>query len=73
LGNPWSHWRNAQEAISVVTGENKLPEDEQDLWSWIRNPLPPSSENRDFEMIRRSLKLPDSKAVVISNGVVENE
>lgn len=68
LGNIWSHWRNAQEAISVVTGEQNLPEDEQDLWSWIRNPLPPSSEHRYFQMIRRSLKLPDSTAVVLGGG-----
>lgn len=63
LGNIWSHWRKAEEALAVVTGTNNLPEDDLDLWSWIRNPLPPSSEDRDFEMIRRSLKLPDSEAV----------
>jgi len=63
LGNIWSHWRKAEEALAVVTGENNLPEDDLDLWSWIRNPLPPSSEDRDFKMIRRSLKLPDSEAV----------
>jgi hypothetical protein len=35
-----------------------------ELWGWIRNPLPPSAEGRDFEMLRRSLHLPDAVAVV---------
>jgi len=63
LGNTWSHWRKAEAALGVVIGRNALPEDVLDLWGWIRNPLPPASEDRNFEMIRRSLKLPDSMAV----------
>jgi len=63
LGNIWSHWRKAEEALGMVVGRKALPDDDLDLWGWIRNPLPPGSEDRDFEMIRRSLKLSDSVAV----------
>lgn len=33
-------------------------------WQWMRNPLPPGGEHRDFALIRRSLNLDDSVAVV---------
>lgn len=65
LGNPWSHWRHPSEALSLVMGFSKLPDDDLDRWSWIRNPLPPASENRDFELIRRSLHMPDNQAVAM--------
>ena len=68
LGNTWSHWRKAAEALAVVIGDDNLPEDDLDLWSWIRNPLPPSSEDRDCAIIRRSLKLPDSQAVAAGDA-----
>ena len=44
-------------------GTCDLPNDDSDLWSWIRNPLPPSSEDRNFHLLRQSLSLPDSVAV----------
>ncbi len=61
LGNLWSHWPHASEALDLVMGRSSLQED--DLWSWIRNPLPPATEDRAFEIIRRSLKISDSSAV----------
>lgn len=64
LGNEYSPWRHQVEALDVVMGNSSIGEDELEQWSWIRNPLPPSSENRDFELLRRSLRLPDSQAVV---------
>ena len=60
FGNPWSNWRRPGEALSLVMGTNSLPEDDLERWSWIRNPLPPASEHRDFQLIRRSLHMPDS-------------
>lgn len=63
LGNPFSHWRRSKEALDLVMGFNTLPEGDVERWSWIRNPLPPSNEDRDFQLIRRSLRLPDSEAV----------
>lgn len=64
LGNPFSHWQHAGQALDMVMGKTKLPRDDYELWGWIRNPFPPSSEDRDFEIIRRYLEIPDSQAVI---------
>ncbi len=63
LGNAWSNWRHAEPALDLVMGHRSLSKDDMELWGWIRNPLPPSSEDRDFEMLRRSLHLGDDVAV----------
>ncbi|WP_416666330.1 phospholipase D-like domain-containing protein [Egbenema bharatensis] len=63
LGTTWSNWRRAEEALALTMGQGDLPEDDQDRWRWIRNPLPPASESPDFKNIRRSLKLSDEVAV----------
>lgn len=64
LGNEYSAWRHQVESINVVMGNSSIGEDEMEQWNWIRNPLPPSSEDRDFELLRRSLKIPNAQAVV---------
>lgn len=64
LGNLWSNWRHAEKALNLVTGRSHLPEDDLERWGWIRNPLPPATEGRAFEIIRRSLRIPDSQTVV---------
>ena len=64
LGNPWSHWRQRpSEAIGVVLGSHDLPRDDRDLWSWVRNPLPPAHEYRDFDTLRRALNMRPADAV----------
>jgi hypothetical protein len=63
LGNAMSMWRKPNFSLDVVMGKNGLPDSDSSLWSWIRNPLPPASEGHDFELIRRSLKMPDAQAV----------
>jgi superfamily II DNA or RNA helicase len=63
LGNTWSYWRNAEQALAMAMGRQDLPAEELDRWQWIRNPLPPASEGSDFTNIRRSLGLSDDKAV----------
>lgn len=64
LGNPYSPWQHAGKALDMVMGKSQLPKEDYELWAWIRNPFPPSSEGRDFEIIRRSLQIPDSQAVI---------
>jgi superfamily II DNA or RNA helicase len=64
LGNTWSHWRKAPQAIEAVIQHPRLPEDDYQAWGWIRNPLPFSFEGREFEMTRRSLGVSDDVAVV---------
>jgi hypothetical protein len=63
LGNAWSHWRHAEQALDLIMHQRQLPADDLEEWGWMRNPLPPCSEGRDFEIIRRSLRLPDQLAV----------
>jgi Superfamily II DNA/RNA helicases, SNF2 family len=61
LGAPGSPWRDPEQAIGLVMGERTLPEDETEMWEWLRNPFPPASEHRDFEILRRSLRLRDDE------------
>jgi superfamily II DNA or RNA helicase len=64
LGNAWSHWRKAPEALESVIGQPDMPADGHGAWSWVRNPFPFSREGRDFEMIRRALHVDDREAVL---------
>lgn len=63
LGTYWSEWHHADKALDVVMRREALPKEDAELWRWIRNPLPPADEGRDFEILRRALALPDEKAV----------
>ncbi|MBN2091335.1 DEAD/DEAH box helicase family protein, partial [candidate division KSB1 bacterium] len=68
LGNQFSKWRNARNALDLVNGISQLPDDEMEIWNWLRNPLPPGSESRDFELIRRSLQLDDAVSVATGDA-----
>jgi hypothetical protein len=59
LGGAWSQWRHPELALALVMGTVARPEDDIDMWQWVRTPLPPPSEHRDFEIIRRSLGMTD--------------
>lgn len=59
LGKPWSYWRFPNQCLPVVMGQIELPEDDQELWKWMRNPFPPSNTDRTFQILRRALNLPD--------------
>jgi len=64
LGNQWrSLWRHAECALDMVMVKRSLPEDEDEGWDWMRNPLPPATESNDFLLIRRALRLPDEQCV----------
>ncbi len=63
LGNEWSEWHKADKAIPVVMGEKKLPEELGEAYRWIRNPMPPAAERRDFKLLRRKLGLKDTDFV----------
>ena len=64
LGNVFSRWRRSAEALDLVMGRAEPSVDENQLWEWVRNPLPPKSEHRDFEILRRRLELPDEEALI---------
>ncbi len=61
LGGPWSPWKRADQALPLVMGQAELPTDDLDMWQWVRTPLPPRSEHRDFDIIRRSLGMSDEQ------------
>lgn len=66
LGGAWSNWRRAEQALGLIMGDNPYPTDDLNMWQWIRTPLPSRQEHRDFEVLRRSLELPDEQ--VSANG-----
>lgn len=53
-----SLWADFQKALPVVKGEES-PDDERDVWEWIRNPLPPGSEDALFANLRLQIGLPE--------------
>jgi len=62
LGSPYSRWRTrAQEGVDLVIGQSSSPSDSSDFWEWMRDPLPPQEEGRDFQLLRRSLKVEPSE------------
>ncbi len=69
LGAPGSRWRNARASLDLLLGKATPPEDFHERWDWLRNPLPPSSEGRDFAILRRSLSLPDEAAYAPGRAV----
>ena len=69
LGGPGSHWRSARAALDLVLGRTPAPERFDERWEWLRNPFPPRSEGRDFEILRRSLALPDEAAYAPGRAV----
>ncbi len=68
LGNPYSLWHRSGEALGLLMGIGRTPSDETEIWEWIRNPLPPKTEHRDFEVLRGRLELPEEKSVVPGDG-----
>jgi len=66
LGGMWSKWRKPEEALPLVIGSDQPPTDDLEMWQWIRTPLPPRAEHRDFDILRKSLEVPDEQ--VSANG-----
>ncbi|HUY35179.1 MAG TPA: phospholipase D-like domain-containing anti-phage protein [Pirellulales bacterium] len=64
FGNSWSKWRNSGECLPLVMGEVEPPAEAAEQWDWVRNPMPPKSEHRDFEILRSRLDVGDALAVV---------
>ncbi|MCB1099687.1 MAG: DEAD/DEAH box helicase family protein [Verrucomicrobiae bacterium] len=64
LGNTVSsNWRRADRCLPIVTGAKGLPTEDLELWSWIRNPLPPAEDDRTFSIVRTSLGMNANNAV----------
>lgn len=64
LGNGFSHWRDAPSVLALVMEKVDLLESEVTRWEWTCNPLPPKTESKDFEILRRNMNIPDHVAVL---------
>lgn len=71
FGNDFSKWRRPLECLPLVMQETPPPEDLDEQWSWVRNPMPPKFEHRDFELLRGRLDIPDNQAVVRGDAFEE--
>ena len=64
LGNQFSKWRSGIEGLNIIMGKADIPARIENQWEWIRNPFPPAREHRDFEVLRRSIQLPEDVFVI---------
>ena len=69
LGGPGSRWRDARGSLDLVLGNVAPPLRFEERWEWWRNPLPPRSEGRDFQILRNSLELPDEAAYAPGSAI----
>ncbi len=61
LGSRYSRWETQpRTGLALVLGQEDPPAEPSEAWEWIRDPLPPSSEDRDLKVIRGSLQLSDA-------------
>lgn len=63
LGSVLSQWRTyPNKGLDLVMG--KVLKRQSEIFEWVRDPFPPSSEDRNFERIRRSVELKDDKFIL---------
>jgi superfamily II DNA or RNA helicase len=55
---PFARWADWQRSLPIVKG-TEVPFEDRDAWEWLRNPLPPASEDALFATLRLQLGLPD--------------
>jgi superfamily II DNA or RNA helicase len=55
---PFARWVDWQRSLPIVKG-TEIPVEDRDAWEWLRNPLPPASEDALFATLRLQLGLPD--------------
>jgi hypothetical protein len=71
LGNEFSRWRQAPEALRLVMHPEAATENEIEQWQWLCNPLPPAEEGRDFEVLRRALGIGEKQSVLGGDRITE--
>ena len=69
LGSRGSRWRNARASLDLVLGKVSGPSGFDERWEWWRNPLPPRSEGKDFQILRSSLNLADEAAYAPGSAI----
>ncbi|MDR1777226.1 MAG: phospholipase D-like domain-containing protein [Desulfovibrio sp.] len=65
LGDIYSVWRRTPGlGIKYAQGEEPYPAADAEIWEIVRDPFPPGSEDRSFEILRSQLNLPEDVAVL---------
>jgi len=65
LGSKFSRWiTQPRTGLDYVLGREAPPEDLPAAWEWMRDPLPPVSEGREYGILRRDLGASDLEAWV---------
>ncbi len=66
MGNSESLWRKQPgKALKLIMGQTQLSNMDPENWHWIRNPLPPATEDRiNIGTLRRKLGLRDDQFIV---------
>lgn len=65
LGDNYSVWKKTPGAsIRWIQGEEQPPAAEAELWEIVRNPFPPRSDDKSFEILRQQLGIDDDKNVI---------
>ncbi len=54
----FGRWPDCERALPIVKGE-EIPADDKDAWEWLRNPVPPASEDALFATLRLQMGLPE--------------
>ena len=55
---PAARWVDCERSLPIVKG-TEVPTEDRDAWEWLRNPLPPASEDALFAMLRLQLGTSD--------------
>jgi superfamily II DNA or RNA helicase len=55
----FGRWVDWERALPIVKG-TEVPIEDRDAWEWLRNPLPPASEDALFAALRLQLGFPDT-------------
>ena len=65
LGDNYSVWRRTPGlGIKYIQGGEPYPTAEAEMWGIVRNPFPPKSEDRSFEILRQQLGITDEVNVL---------
>jgi SNF2 family DNA or RNA helicase len=59
MGRPFSYWKRCETVLPLLTGKKSIT-DETEAWNFVRNPLPPKTEETLFDHIRSDLSIPDT-------------
>ena len=55
---PLARWVDWRRSLPIVKGDD-IPLESRDVWEWLRNPLPPASEDALFATLRLQIGVPD--------------